>query len=140
MNIDGVTNGIVIDHISAGKSMQIYELLHLDKLSCSVAVIQNASSTKYGKKDIIKIDEMIDLDVDILGYVDPNITVNYIEHETLKKKEHLALPTTLTNVIQCRNPRCITSIEQGIVHRFRLADPQKRVYRCIYCDAEQPAR
>ncbi|MGI6722153.1 MAG: aspartate carbamoyltransferase regulatory subunit [Anaerovoracaceae bacterium] len=136
MNIDGVTNGIVIDHIKAGKSLQIYELLHLDKLTCSVAVIQNADSTKYGKKDIIKIDEMIDIDMDILGYIDPNITINYVENEELTKKEHLALPETLTNVIKCKNPRCITSTEQEIKHIFRLADRGKRVYRCIYCDTE----
>ncbi|MEA4922716.1 MAG: aspartate carbamoyltransferase regulatory subunit [Eubacteriaceae bacterium] len=136
MNIDGVKNGIVLDHISAGKSMQIYKLLKLDKLSCSVAVIQNASSTKYGRKDIIKIDEMIDLDMDILGYIDPNITINIVKDGNLHKKKHLELPETLINVIKCKNPRCITSTEQEIVHKFRLADREKKIYRCIYCDVE----
>lgn len=136
MNIDGVKNGIVLDHISAGKSMQIYKLLKLDKLSCSVAVIQNASSTKYGRKDIIKIDEMIDLDMDILGYIDPNITINIVKDGNLHKKKHLELPETLINVIKCKNPRCITSTEQEIVHKFRLADRGKKIYRCIYCDVE----
>lgn len=136
MNVDGVKTGIVLDHISAGKGMYIYELLDLEKLSCSVAVLQNVSSTKYGKKDIIKIDEMIDLDMDKLGYIDPNITINIVESGKLKKKTHLELPETLVDVIECKNPRCITTTEQEIVHKFRLADREKHVYRCIYCDAE----
>ncbi|MEG0392323.1 MAG: aspartate carbamoyltransferase regulatory subunit [Anaerovoracaceae bacterium] len=140
MNIDGVSNGIVLDHIQAGKSMDIYKLLKLDKLSCSVAVIQNAASTKLGKKDIIKIDDMIDLDMDILGYIDPNITINIVKDGHLHKKEHLALPETLTNVIKCKNPRCITSVEQEIVHAFKLADREKKVYRCIYCDVEHKSK
>ncbi|MGI6735823.1 MAG: aspartate carbamoyltransferase regulatory subunit [Anaerovoracaceae bacterium] len=140
MNIDGVSNGIVLDHIKAGTSLKIYELLHLDKLSCSVAVIQNAHSTKYGKKDIIKIDEMIDLDMDILGYLDPGITVNIIRDGALQSKKHVELPMELTNVIFCRNPRCITSVEQEIPHRFRLADREKKIYRCVYCDVEYRPR
>ncbi len=136
MNIDGVTTGIVIDHIEAGKSMDIYELLELEKLSCSVALIQNADSTKYGKKDIIKIDEMIDLNTEILGYIDPHITINYVENGKLKRKEHTHLPETLTNVLKCKNPRCITSVEQEIKHVFKLADPEKKIYRCAYCDVE----
>lgn len=136
MNIDGVKTGIVLDHIKAGKSMMIYELLGLDKLTSCVAVIQNASSTKYGKKDIIKIDQNIELDLNILGYIDNNITVNVVENGRLAKKKHLELPETLNNVVKCKNPRCITSIEQEIVHIFKLVDKENKVYRCAYCDAE----
>ena len=120
MNIDGVKNGIVLDHIKAGESMRIYNLLGLDKLSCSVAVIQNVNSTKYGKKDIIKIDEDIDLDFDMLGYICPNITVNHVLDSKLVKKTHLELPEEIKNVIICKNPRCITSVEQEIVHKFAI--------------------
>ncbi|MCQ2565748.1 MAG: aspartate carbamoyltransferase regulatory subunit [Clostridia bacterium] len=136
MNIDGVRNGIVLDHISAGKSMKIYELLGLDKVKSCVAIIQNVKSEKYGFKDIIKVDEVIDLDFDVLGYVDSNITVNIVKDGKLEKKHHMALPEHLKGVIQCKNPRCITSVEQEIVHEFRLVDREKGVYRCIYCDAE----
>jgi aspartate carbamoyltransferase regulatory subunit len=136
MNIDGVNTGIVLDHIKAGKSMQIYELLGLEKLDCCVAIIQNADSSKYGKKDIIKIDGKIDLDFDILGYVDNNITVNVVKDGKLEKKVRLDLPETLTNVIKCKNPRCITSVEQEIEHKFKLVDKEHKVYRCVYCDAE----
>lgn len=136
MNIDGVSTGIVIDHIKAGKSMEIYKLLNLSELSCSVAIIQNADSTKYGKKDIIKIDEMIDLDLDILGYIDSNITLNFVRKGKLEKKEHLELPLTLTNVISCKNPRCISCNEEGINQRFYLSDRKDKIYRCRYCDVE----
>lgn len=136
MNIDGVTTGIVLDHIKAGKAMQIYNHLHLNKLNCSVAVLQNVKSSKYGKKDIIKIDELIELDFEMLGYIDSNITVNYVQDGKLLKKEHLELPDTLTDVIQCKNPRCITSIEQEIEHVFKLVDREKKTYRCAYCDVE----
>lgn len=136
MNIDGVSNGIVIDHIQAGKSMVIYELMHLDKLDSCVAVIQNATSSKYGKKDVIKIDENIDLDYDILGYIDTNITVNIIEDGKLARKLHMDLPANLKNIVKCINPRCITSVEQEIEHSFKLVDRQKKIYRCEYCDAE----
>ena len=136
MNIDGVTTGIVLDHIQAGKSMEIYRLLELDQLDCSVAIIQNADSTKYGKKDIIKIDELIELDFDMLGYIDPNITVNTVKDGKLDKKDHLELPKTLTNVLTCKNPRCITTVERGVAQKFYLADREKRAYRCAYCDAE----
>lgn len=135
MNIDGVNNGIVIDHIKAGKSMSIYQLLGLENLKCSVAIIQNASSAKYGKKDIIKIDENIHLDFNMLGYVDPNITVNIIKDSKLEKKYHLALPNELSDVIKCKNPRCITSIEHDIIHKFKLVDKEKHLYRCVYCDS-----
>lgn len=136
MNVDGVRNGIVLDHIAAGKSMEIYRLLNLDRLSCSVAVLQNVPSKKYGTKDIIKIDEMIDVNLDIIGYIDPNITVNIVKNNGLVSKKHLSLPEKLDNVIFCKNPRCITSTEQEIVHSFKLADAEKRIYRCVYCDAE----
>ena len=136
MNIDGVKTGIVLDHIKAGKSMQIYELLGLDKINNCVAIIQNADSGKYGKKDIIKIDQIIDLDFDVLGYVDSNITVNIVKDGKLERKHHMELPQTLKNVVKCKNPRCITSVEQEIVHTFKLVDKENKVYRCIYCDAE----
>ncbi|MDD5987427.1 MAG: aspartate carbamoyltransferase regulatory subunit [Eubacteriales bacterium] len=136
MNIDGITNGTVLDHIKAGKAMRIYELLHLDRVSCSVAIIQNAVSTKYGKKDIIKIDGILDLDYDAISYIDPNITINHIRNGKNLRKERLALPEHLTNVLVCKNPRCITSVEQGIPQKFYLADREKRIYRCAYCDVE----
>lgn len=135
MNVDGVRNGIVIDHIPAGKSMEIYRLLHLDKLTCSIAIVQNAQSTKYGKKDIIKIDENITLNLDVLGFIDPDITVNVIKDGQLTKKKHLELPESLTGVIRCKNPRCITTVEQEIVHAFKLTNREKRQYSCVYCDA-----
>ena len=136
MNIDGVNTGIVLDHVKAGTGIKIYELLKLDKLDCTVAIIQNASSTKYGKKDIIKVDGEVDIDLDMLGYIDQNITVDIIEDGKLVKKLHLDLPAELTNVISCRNPRCITSVEQGIDQRFKLVDKARKIYRCVYCDAE----
>ncbi|MDD5922995.1 MAG: aspartate carbamoyltransferase regulatory subunit [Eubacteriales bacterium] len=136
MNIDGVRNGIVLDHIQAGKGMQIYSLLGLEKLDCTVAIIQNAVSTKYGRKDIIKVDGKLDLNLDMLGYIDQNITVDFIEDCKLIKKVHVDLPETLKNVISCHNPRCITSIEQGVEQEFYLADREKKIYRCRYCDTE----
>ena len=140
MNIDGVKTGIVLDHIKAGKSMQIYELLGLDKINNCVAIIQNADSAKYGKKDIIKIDQIIDLDFDVLGYIDSNITVNIVKDGKLERKHHMELPQTLKNVVKCKNPRCITSVEQGILHTFKLVDKENKVYRCIYCDAEHKVK
>ncbi|MBQ2063567.1 MAG: aspartate carbamoyltransferase regulatory subunit [Firmicutes bacterium] len=136
MNIDGVNNGIVIDHIEAGKSIKIYQQLQLDKLECSVAIIQNVASEKYGKKDIIKVDQDIPLDFDILGYMDPHITVNHVRDGKMVSKVHLELPETLTDVIRCKNPRCITSVEQEIKHIFKLVDREKKIYRCAYCDVE----
>ena len=136
MNIDGVNTGIVLDHIKAGKSMEIYNYLRLDKLDCSVAVVQNVRSSKYGKKDIIKSDDEIELDFEMLGYIDSNITINRVKDGKLQKKEHLELPETLTDVIKCKNPRCITSTEQEITHIFKLADREKKIYRCAYCDVE----
>ncbi|MGP1598031.1 aspartate carbamoyltransferase regulatory subunit [Peptoanaerobacter stomatis] len=140
MNVDGVNNGIVLDHIKAGLSMKIYKLLGLDKLTCTVAIIQHVSSTKYGKKDIIKIDEDIELDFDVLGYIDSNITVNKVKDGKLSSKVHLSLPETLKDVVICKNPRCITSVEQEIIHTFKLVDRDKKVYRCTYCDSEHIAR
>ena len=136
LNIDSLENGIVIDHITAGNSMKIYELLELANLDCCVAVIKNARSTKYGKKDIIKIDGVLDVNLDILGFVDSNITVCYIKDGVLVKKEKMVLPKKLKNVIKCKNPRCITSSEQELDQVFRLADPENRVYRCIYCESK----
>ena len=135
MNVNGVHNGIVLDHIKAGTAMTIYNLLQLDKLNCCVAIIQNVDSQKYGKKDIIKIDTELELDLDMLGYIDSNITVNIVKNDERVKKLHLQLPETLTNVIQCKNPRCITSVEQEIKHMFKLVNVDKKAYRCIYCDA-----
>ena len=140
MNIDGVKTGIVLDHIKAGKGMEIYKYLHLDKLNCSVALLQRVPSTKYGQKDIIKINELIELNYDMLGYVDSNITVNFVKDGELLKKEHVDMPETLTNIIECKNPRCITSIEQEIEHVFKLVDKDKKVYRCVYCDVEHKAK
>ena len=136
MNIDSIKNGIVIDHISAGKGMEIYNLLKLDELDCSVAIIKNVQSRKMGKKDIIKIDPKIDVDMDILGYVDPSCTIDIIENGTLTEKKRPELPMTLTNVIFCKNPRCITTTEQELPHIFKLTDKENRVYRCIYCETQ----
>ncbi len=134
MNIDSIKTGIVIDHIKAGKSMEIYQLLGLEELDCSVAIIKNVASKKMGRKDIIKIDSDFKPDIDILGYIDPNITINVIENGTRVRKFHPGLPEVLKNVVKCKNPRCITSCEQDIEHIFKLTDRQAHVYRCIYCD------
>ena len=135
MNIDSIKNGIVLDHIQAGKSMEIYEYLNLGELDSSVAIIKNAPSRKMGKKDIIKIDEEIDLNLDVLGYIDADITINIIKDGKRSEKKHLELPETVKNVIKCRNPRCITSTEQEIDQIFKLADRENRIYRCIYCES-----
>ncbi len=136
MNIDSIKNGIVIDHISAGNGLKLYQLLKLDELECSVAIIKNVSSKKTGKKDIIKIDADIDIDLDILGYVDPDVTINIIKDSKLVDKKKIDLPEELTNVIYCKNPRCITSCENEIKHIFKLADKENRVYRCVYCETK----
>ena len=137
MNIDSIKRGIVLDHIKAGRSMDIYKHLHLDELECSVAIIKNVKSDAMGRKDIIKIDEDITIDLDVLGYIDPGITVNVIDNGEIVEKKHLELPQKLVNVIRCKNPRCITSVEPGLDQVFRLAYADKRVYRCMYCDAER---
>ena len=134
MNIDSIENGLVLDHITAGRCMEIYHYLHLDRLSCSVAIIKNAKSRRLGRKDIIKIDEDMDIDLDVLGYIDPGITVNVIKDGRLVAKHSLELPQTLTGVIRCKNPRCITSVENGAEAEFYLADRERKIYRCRYCD------
>lgn len=135
LNVGALKEGYVLDHIKAGKSMTIYHDLQLDKLDCTVAIIKNARSEKMGKKDIIKVECPIDkVDLDILGFIDHNITVNIIKDGEIVEKKELKLPKQITNVIKCKNPRCITSIEQGLDHIFMLADPEKEVYRCKYCE------
>ena len=134
MNIDSIQNGVVLDHIQAGKSMDIYKYLHLDELDCSVAIIKNVRSGRMGKKDIIKIDSPMEVDLDVLGYIDANITVNVIKNGEIVEKKELVLPKQIKNVIKCRNPRCITSIEQGLPHVFVLSDEKKEIYRCKYCE------
>ena len=135
MKIDSIQSGIVLDHIKAGKSMQIYKYLGLDDLDCSVAIIKNASSNKMGKKDIMKIECPIDfMDLDILGFIDHNITVNIIENKQIVAKKQLTLPKEIRNVIRCKNPRCITSIEQELDHVFVLTDEENQIYRCKYCE------
>ena len=136
MNIGHIENGIVLDHITAGKAMDIYNILKLGELDCTVAMIKNAESPKLGKKDIIKISTLLDLDLDVLGYLDPGITVNIIHDGKVVEQRRLALPQRVVGVIKCKNPRCITSIEQEIVHEFKLTDPAKKVYRCIYCEQQ----
>ena len=138
LNIDSLQNGIVIDHIKAGASMAIYDLLKLGKLDCCVAIIKNARSAKYGKKDIIKIDGDLEIDLDMLGFLDPNITVGIIRDGKLVEKRKLVLPKELRNVIKCKNPRCITSVEEGIDHIFLLGENQR--YRCAYCEQEYDPR
>ena len=136
MNIDSIVNGIVIDHITAGRGKEIYNLLHLSNLDCMVALITNAASVKMGRKDIIKIDEAIELDTDALGYVDPGVTVSIISDGKTIEKKKLDLPLELEGVLHCKNPRCITSTEVNAVHEFRLADKDRKIYRCIYCEHE----
>ena len=134
LKVDAIEKGIVLDHIKAGRSMQVYKYLHLDDLDCPVAIMRRVKSSKYGTKDIIKISDEIDVDLDVLGYLDPNITVSIIDEGRTVEKKKLELPERIINVEKCKNPRCITSVEQEIDHIFRLVDRKKRVYRCIYCD------
>ena len=136
MTIDSIKNGIVIDHIPAGKSMTLYRYLKLDEIDCSVALLRNVHSDKLGKKDIIKIDGILDMNWDVLGYLAPDCTVNIIRDGEIVDKRFLQLPEKLTGVIQCKNPRCITTIEQELSHIFKLTDRKKGVYRCIYCEAK----
>ena len=136
MKIDEIKNGIVIDHITAGKAMEIYHFLNLECLDCSVAIIKNALSRKMGKKDIIKIDDELDIDINVLGYVDPDVTINIIKNGERVEKKHPELPERIENVIKCKNPRCITSAEPDIPQIFKLTEREKRVYRCIYCEAK----
>ena len=134
MNIDSIKNGYVIDHITAGKAMDIYEALDLKSLDCQVAIISNAKSQKTGKKDIIKIDENIDLDLDKLGFIDPNVTVNIVRDDKIIEKKKLSLPDKIVNVAKCKNPRCITSVERDLDQVFILTDKINNVYRCKYCE------
>ncbi len=134
LKIDSVEKGLVIDHIQAGKGMELYKYLNLDKLESSVAILKNVKSSKIGKKDIIKIENDIDLDLTVLGFIDPNITINVIENDKIVNKIKLQLPEEVTNVVKCKNPRCITSIEQEIPHIFKLTNKEDKTYRCIYCD------
>ncbi|KRN49707.1 hypothetical protein IV49_GL000887 [Kandleria vitulina DSM 20405] len=136
MKVDSIVNGIVLDHITAGKVMEVYDALKLDKLDCSVAILKNVSSNKMGKKDILKIDNDFDIDLDVLGYIDHNITVSYIKDGKTAEKKHLALPERIINVEKCKNPRCITSVERGLDQEFYLANREKQIYRCIYCDTK----
>lgn len=138
MEINAITNGIVLDHIKAGKSMEIYNYLHLNELDCQVAMIQNADSEKMGKKDILKIaTDNIDIDLNAIGYIDSGITINIIKNSQKVEKIILELPEEIEDVIKCKNPRCITSTEQGLKHKFKLVDKENKVYRCIYCDTKQ---
>ena len=134
MIIGQIKDGIVLDHITAGKAMTIYNILKLDERDCTVAMIKNADSPKLGKKDILKISTLLDLDLDVLGYLDPGITINVIRDGKVAERRKIGLPERVVGVIKCKNPRCITSVEQEIVHEFKLTDPVKKVYRCIYCE------
>ena len=141
LNVGSISEGFVLDHIEAGRSMDTYKYLHLDELDCCVAIIKNAKSNKMGKKDIIKIECPIDfMDLDILGFIDHNITINIIENEKIVEKKQLKLPKEIRNVIRCKNPRCITSIEQGLDHVFVLTDEENQIYRCKYCEEKYRRR
>lgn len=136
MKIDKIENGIVMDHIKAGQGMELYRILGLDALDCQVALIKNAESGKMGRKDIIKVDQMIDVNLDAIGYIDPDITVNIIKDGRREKVEHIDPPDEIVDIIKCKNPRCITTTEQELPHVFRLTDKANRVYRCIYCESK----
>lgn len=136
MIIGQITNGIVLDHIAAGTGMELYHKLGLDKLECQVALITNADSKKLGKKDIIKVNEEIDIDLDALGFIDAKITVNIIKDGKLSKRKHLEVPERVVDILKCKNPRCITTTEQELPHIFKLTDKEKKTYRCIYCETK----
>ena len=136
MHIDSIKDGIVIDHITAGRGMELYNVLGLDKLDCSIAIIKNVNSNKMGKKDIIKIDADISINMTALGYVDPGVTVDIIKDGKLVEKKNVSLPSQLTNVIFCKNPRCITTTEQELPHVFHLTDKANKIYRCMYCETK----
>lgn len=135
MLVNPIKDGIVLDHIKAGNAMEIYHALGLDELDCQVAIIKNCDSAKMGKKDILKINEHIDINLDVLGYLDPGITVNFIKDSKIYDRKHLELPIEIKDVIKCKNPRCITSTEQELSHIFKLSNREKGIYRCIYCEA-----
>ncbi len=134
MNIDSIKNGIVIDHIQAKKGMEIYELLNLNELDCSVAVITNAKSKKMGRKDIIKIDKDFEVNIDMIGFIDPNITINIVKDDKIVNKFHAELPEKIVNIAKCQNPRCITSEERELDQVFILTDKENQTYRCKYCE------
>ena len=134
MIIGQIKDGIVLDHITAGQGKRIYDILNLSNLDCTVAMIEKAESPKMGRKDIIKIGQIMDIDFDVLGYMDPGITVNIVRDGKVAQRKHMALPQRVVGVLKCKNPRCITSTEQELVHEFKLTDPEKQIYRCIYCD------
>ena len=136
LSVGQLSEGFVLDHIQAGKSMEIYRYLKLDELDCCVAIIKNARSNKTGRKDIIKIEDRIDIDLDVLGFIDPHITVNIIDDGKIIEKKQMKLPERVTNVVKCKNPRCITSVEQELDHVFCLTNPDKAQYRCLYCEQE----
>ena len=136
MIVDEIKNGLVIDHIKAGQAMEIYKFLGLDKLDCTVAIIKNAVSRRMGKKDIIKIDADIELDMSVLGYIDHNLTINVIKDGVNVRKYHPELPLEIVDIVKCKNPRCITSTEQELSHVFKLTDRENSVYRCIYCESK----
>ena len=136
LNISGLNQGVVIDHIQAGGAMKIYEYLNMEKLDCQVAIIKNAKSNKMGRKDIIKIEGPIQIDLNVLGILDHHITINIIENDKIVRKHTLELPDEVTNIIRCKNPRCITSIEQELPHKFKLTDRKNRIYRRIYCESK----
>lgn len=136
MNIDAICNGIVIDHITAGRAFRLYNLLGLDNIDCPVAIIKNVNSKKMGKKDIIKIDSDFPINFDVVGFVDPNATINVIKNGVLVEKRSIEMPEKLVNVIECKNPRCITTVEQEIDHIFHLTDKEAKVYRCLYCETK----
>ena len=136
LSVDSIQRGVVIDHIQAGKSMEIYHYLNLGDLDCSVAIIKSVKSNKMGKKDIIKIEDVIDADLEALGFIDQNITVNIIDNGKIIEKKKLSLPKRVVGIIKCKNPRCITATEQELVHEFRLVDEKKKLYRCVYCEQE----
>lgn len=134
MNIDSIKNGYVIDHIKSGRGMQVYNQLRLNELDCQVAIITNAKSQKTGTKDIIKIDKDIPIDLDVLGFIDHNITVNVVKDDCIIEKRKLSLPEKIVNVAKCNNPRCITSVEKDLDQIFILTDKENEIYRCKYCE------
>lgn len=141
LNVGTIQEGFVLDHIQAGKSMDIYKYLHLDQLDCCVAIIKNAKSNKMGKKDIMKIECPIDfIDMNVLGFIDHKITINIIKDSEIVEKKTLKLPKEIVNVVRCKNPRCITSIEQELEHVFVLTDPEKEIYRCKWCEEKYRGR
>ncbi len=136
MNVDAIKNGIVIDHIQAGEGMKIYKFLNLETYGCPVALMMNVTSRQMGHKDIIKVDGELGVDLNVLGFIDPGITIDVIENEVCVRKYHPELPTEIREIVRCKNPRCITTVEQELPQIFRLSDRKNKVYRCVYCDGK----